>query len=321
MHPAVSELEAEGIEIFSYDSFYEELEEEFEKVYPAIVEDLLKKSASEDILYAVPGHPMVAESTVQMLLETGENREIEIAGGKSFIDDLFTAVKADPVEGFQLLDALDFHPDQLNTGQHVILMQVFNGFVASEVKLSLMDIYPDEHQVALVNTAGTPEETVTWGPLYEIDRFQGVHNLLSLYVPPLEQDERVRSFETLQFYIDAITGDNGDVWIREQTHESLLPYLREETEELIQAIQHQDVDNVVEELGDVLMQVLYHTSLGEKEGWFSLEDVLETINRKLRRRHPHVFDGVEAKTPEEVDALWQKIKEQEKRQEGNHESR
>ncbi|WP_277630582.1 MazG nucleotide pyrophosphohydrolase domain-containing protein [Atopococcus tabaci] len=320
-HPAVKELEQENIRCLSYDSVYERLEEDFERVYPAIAQDLLQRAQTEEVIYAVPGHPMVAEKSVQLLLENTEGVEVEIAGGKSFLDDLFAAVKVDPVDGFQLVDALDVHPDALNLGQHVIVMQVFNSFVAGEVKLSLMEKYPDEHQVALVDAAGTREQHVTWCPLYEIDRFDGVHNLLSLYVPPLERDAQTRSFETLQYYIDAITGEEGDVWIREQTHESLLPYLREETEEVVEAFMEDDIDHAVEELGDVLMQILYHTNLGEKEGWFSLEDVLEAINKKLRRRHPHVFDGVIARTPEEVDALWQKIKAEEKRQEREDENR
>lgn len=94
----------------------------------------------------------------------------------------------------------------------------------------------------------------------------------------------------------------------------MIPYLKEETAELIQAIENEDTENTIEELGDVLMQVLYHTGFGEREGYFTLEDVLTTLNKKLRRRHPHVFDGVEINTIEELDKLWQKIKAEEKRE-------
>jgi tetrapyrrole methylase family protein/MazG family protein len=317
-HPAINGLKDEGVTVHSFDSIYEQYEEDFEKVYPKIVQELKKLAEDEDILYAVPGHPMVAEKSVQLLLD--EEIPVEILGGKSFIDDLFQSVSIDPVEGFQLVDAFDLHQDMIQSGQHVVVMQVFSPFIASEVKLTLMEIYPDDHKVCLVDAAGSEEEQTHWIKLYELDRFEGVHNLRSLYVPPLSQDERVRSFETLQYYIDAITDEEGDVWVNQQTHQSLLPYLKEETQELIEAFEKEDIDNVVEELGDVLMQVLYHTNLGEKSGWFSLEEVLESINRKLRRRHPHVFDGVEAKTVEEVDALWQQIKAEEKRGK-DHEAR
>lgn len=313
LHPVVETLAKEGFEFDSFDAVYE-ANEQFEGVYDKIVAQLIAAAEKQDIIYAVPGHPMVAEKTVQLLLEDKQGIEVEIKGGKSFLDDLFQAVRIDPVEGFQLLDALDLKQDEIELGQHVIIMQVFNEYIASEVKLTLMEKYPDEHLVALVHAAGSQAEKVEWLPLFEIDRMQGVHNLTSLYVPPLAQDDRTKSFQTLQYYIDTITGEDGDVWIKAQTHESLLPYLKEETDEFIEAVEKEDSENMVEELGDILMQVLYHTNLGERSGYFSLEEVVETLNKKLRRRHPHVFDGIEATTAEEVDALWQKIKLEEKRE-------
>lgn len=312
LHPVVETLAKEGLEFDSFDAVYE-ANEQFEGVYDKIVAQLIAAAEKQDIIYAVPGHPMVAEKTVQLLLEDKQGIEVEIKGGKSFLDDLFQAVRIDPVEGFQLLDALDLKQDEIELGQHVIIMQVFNEYIASEVKLTLMEKYPDEHLVALVHAAGSQAEKVEWLPLFEIDRMQGVHNLTSLYVPPLAQDDRTKSFQMLQYYIDTITGEDGDVWIKAQTHETLLPYLKEETDEFIEAVEKEDSENMVEELGDILMQVLYHTNLGERSGYFSLEEVVETLNKKLRRRHPHVFDGIEATTAEEVDALWQKIKLEEKR--------
>ncbi|MFO8069623.1 MAG: MazG nucleotide pyrophosphohydrolase domain-containing protein [Alkalibacterium sp.] len=311
-HPAVNELKTDGVRFESFDHLYEENDQDFEKVYTAIVDHLIKLAEDKDIVYAVPGHPMVAEKTVKDLMKNYS--KVNIVGGKSFLDDLFQSVQVDPVEGFQLLDSFDLNQDTLNTDQHVIIMQVFNALMAGEVKLTLMEKYPDDHKVAVIDAAGSRQEKIEWLPLYEIDRFEGVYNLRSLYVPPLELDEQVTSLSTLQHYIDRVTdADKGDAWIKEQTPKSLIRYLREETEELIAAIEKDDSDNWMEELGDVLVQLLYQTSRAEKEGLFTFEDVLETVNRKIRRRHPHVFDGVKATTAEEVDALWQKIKAEEKR--------
>src|SRR5699024_778761 len=104
LHPAVGNLEKE---VFIFQSFYViyEKNEQFDDFYKIIVENLLVTARQEDIIYAVPGHPMVAEKSVQLLLENEEGILIEIKGGKSFLDDLFPAVKIDPVEGFQLVDA------------------------------------------------------------------------------------------------------------------------------------------------------------------------------------------------------------------------
>ncbi len=309
-HPAAQELAAEGLEIQSFDAIYEKYDEAFEQVYPAIVEEILELAKSGDVYYGVPGHPSVAEKSVQLLLEA--DVETKIIGGKSFIDDLFAAVKVDPIEGFQLVDAFDLNADKLFPGNHLIIMQVFHSFIAGDVKLSLMDIYPDDHEICIVDAAGSEEEKTSWIPLFELDYFEDVHNLRSVYVPPLKRDEAVASFATTQSYLDDIFGENGDVWAKEQSGLELLNYIQEELDELKEAYANDDIDNVIEEIGDLLMQILYQTAVGEKEDLFSLEEVLTGVNQKIRRRHPHVFDGVEANTIEEVDALWQKIKAQER---------
>lgn len=315
-HPAAKELLEEGLSFSTFDFLYTSLEENFERVYPAIVEELLKESKKGPIVYAVPGHPMVAEYTVELLLAEKEKGtiELEFMGGKSFLDDLFQAVQVDPIEGFQLRDAFNLNADTLDLGTPLVLMQVFNDFVAGEVKLTLMEKYPDEHLVALVNAAGTKEESVTWVPLYELDRVRGVFNLLSVYIPPLERDERDRSFETLQHYTDVLFGEEGDQWIQAHSHESLIPYLREEIEEVVEAIKEDDPDHVTEELGDLLMHVLYQSNLGEREGSFTLEDVLSEVNKKIRRRHPHVFDNEKATSIEEIEKIWQRVKQEEKKE-------
>ncbi len=310
-HPAAKELLAEGFTIESFDSIYEEMDEEFEQVYPTIVKELMKKAATQDVYYGVPGHPAVAEASVKLLLES--EAPTKIIGGKSFIDDLFAAVGIDPIEGFQLVDSFDLNADEIYPGHHLIVMQVFHSMIASEVKLALMEIYPPEHQVCMIDAAGGADEKTTWLPLYELDFFDEIHNLRSVYIPPLSRDKAVHSFATMQSYIDEIFGEKGDAWAKAQTGQTFLKYFQEELDELKAAYKKDDLDNVVEELGDLMMQILYQTAVGEKEGYFSLEEVLAGINRKLRRRHPHVFDGVEANTPEEVDALWQKIKKEERK--------
>lgn len=309
-HPAAKELQDEGFNMQSFDSKYELYDEDFEQVYKSIVEELIELAQTSDVYYGVPGHPAVAETTVQLLLEA--DVPTKIIGGRSFIDDLFASVKIDPINGFQLVDSFNLNPDKIYPGHQLIIMQVFHSMIASEVKLSLMEIYPDDHKVAIIDAAGSPEQEVSWLPLFELDYFDGVHNLRSLYIPPLERDDAVHSFATLQSYTDDVFDEGGDVWAKALTGEELLEYFQEELDELKEAYAKDNIHNVVEELGDLFMQLLYQTAVGEKEGIFSLEEVLEGINRKMRRRHPHVFDGVKAETPEEVDILWEKIKEQER---------
>lgn len=317
-HPIVPELRNRGISWQSFDSIYE-AEADFAAVYLQIANHLLEEARDRDIVYAVPGHPLVAEDTVQLLLKNELGIPVTVLGGRSFLDDFFQAVAVDPIDGFQLVDAVTMEPERLDLGSHLVVMQVYDSLSAGEAKLSLMEKYPDEHPVALVEAAGTSRQSVKWVPLYEMDHLDGIHNLLTVYVPPLERDERTRSFATTQHYMDQIMA--GDIWVQQQTHESLLPYLMEETAEVAEAIAHKDVDNLAEELGDILLQVIYHAGYAESQGNFTMEDVLEALNRKLRRRHPHVFDGLAINSIAELDAMWQAIKAQEKEDQEPKENR
>lgn len=223
------------------------------------------------------------------------------------IDAMLAAFQINPSEGLQIISGLNLEADRLDLGSHLIITDIPDRFATSVVKLTLMEKYAAEQKVSvLLGDETSPVEM----PLYEIDQIEMVESKLTLYLPPLEQDERVRSFATTQYYMDAIQA--GDIWVQAQTHESLLPYLREETEEVAAAIANEDTENLIEELGDILLQVIYHAGHAEQAGTFTLEDILETLNRKLRRRHPHVFDGYPIETIEDIDKMWQAIKKQEK---------
>jgi len=313
-HPVVDELVREDIHFESFDEVYEK-HDSFEGVYEEITETLLKLADIEKVIYAVPGHPMVAERTVQLLLEQAPLHSItvKIGGGQSFLDSLFAAVKVDPVEGFQLLDGTSLKKEQIRIGQHVIIAQVYDAFVASDVKLTLMEKYPDDYEVMMVTAAGSMLEQVTKMPLYELDRQMELNNLTSLYVPPISKQELTyREFATLRDIIAELRGPDGCPWDKEQTHETLKKYLIEEAYELLDAIDRDDIDNMIEELGDVLLQVMLHAQIGEDEGMFSIDDVIESINEKMIRRHPHVFGDVLAEDAEKVVSNWAEIKAKEK---------
>ncbi len=314
-HPVVEGFSEENISYVSFDAIYEK-HDNFPAVYEEITETLLAKAVEENIIYAVPGHPMIAEKTVQLLLERGEGRSIpvRIGGGQSFLDSLFAAVKVDPVEGFQLLDGTSLHKNDIMVHQHIIIAQVYDAFVASEVKLTLMEKYPDEYEVQIVTEAGSESETLKAIPLYELDRHAELNNLTSVYVPPIPSEEMAfKEFATLRTIIADLRGPNGCPWDKKQTHLSLKKYLIEEAYELLEAIDRDDIDNMIEELGDVMLQVMLHAQIGEDEGMFAIEDVMESISAKMVRRHPHVFGDAIAHTTEEVNANWEKIKATEKK--------
>ena len=106
---------------------------------------------------------------------------------------------------------------------------------------------------------------------------------------------------------------DGCVWDRAQTHETLKKYLKEETEEALEAIDNNDYENLCEELGDVLLQIVLHAQIASEEGVFTIDDVIQGISDKMIRRHPWVFGDMEIDSIEENIDLWEKIKQKEKK--------
>ena len=121
------------------------------------------------------------------------------------------------------------------------------------------------------------------------------------------------TYEQLLEIIAELRSEHGCPWDRAQTHESMIPCLRDECEEVIEAIQNKDNENLCEELGDVFLQVLLHAQIAKEEGRFDMSDIIDGLAKKMVRRHPHVFgDAPQAQTAEEGLANWKAIKEQEK---------
>lgn len=305
-HPVVKSLEQEGVTFESFDSYYEQ-EKQFEHVYEHIVETLLDKAEEKSIIYAVPGHPMLAEQTVQLLLNQQEIK-IEIIGGQSFLDDLFSALKIDPIEGFQLIDATLFKRSQLNYEQHLIFCQVYDQYVASEIKLTLLEDLPADHRVTIVDAAGSDGETIKTIALQELDHSLEVSNVMSVYVPPVSKNLLNHTFSRLREVIATLRGPHGCEWDKKQTHESLREYLIEEIYEVIDAIDDQDDEAIIEELGDVLLQVMLHSQIGEDNGYFTVNDVIQGITNKMIHRHPHVFSN----STGDISQSWDELKQAEK---------
>ncbi|CEI80226.1 Nucleoside triphosphate pyrophosphohydrolase/pyrophosphatase MazG [Oceanobacillus oncorhynchi] len=311
-HPVIKVLEAERVSFTSFDTLYEE-EEQFDTVYARITAQLVEaaKTSEDTVIYAVPGHPMLAEKTVQLLLEQNEV-EVLIAGGQSYLDDLFTAMQIDPIEGFQFVDGTDFRRDQLHFGNHLFVCQVYDMFIASEVKLTLLEDLPPAYEVYIVEAAGSRAEKIEKVRLEELDHRMEISNLTTLYIPPVPKGYLHHTFPFLREVMAILRGPDGCPWDKKQTHESLRHHTIEEVYELIEAIDEEDDDHIVEELGDLLMHILLHSQIGEDNGYFTIDDVIQSISDKMIYRHPHVFGGATADTEETVLENWEELKKQEK---------
>lgn len=312
-HPTVDFLKDEGIKFESYDHAYEKYDS-FDDVYKYIAEDLITKiKDDEDLIYAVPGHPLVAEKSVINLIELCKENNIqyEVLPAVSFVDAMMEALQVDPIEGVKIIDAFDMKNQILDKRVGTIITQVYNNFIASEVKLRLLEGYEDDTEIIFVRAAGVEGlESIRKIPLYELDWQEDIDYLTSIYIP--KDLGNKKDFQDLLDIIETLRSPGGCPWDREQTHESLKSALLEECYEVIDAIENEDEDALIEELGDVLLQVVFHASIGKEDGYFDIMDVIGGISNKMINRHPHVFGNEKANTSEQVLVNWDEIKKEEK---------
>lgn len=313
-HPTVDYLK-ETIKGFkTYDHFYEE-GSSFDEVYENIAKDVVNQyKENGELIYAVPGHPLVAEKSVFNLMKLCDENNIEykILPAVSFIDAMMDSLKIDPIEGIKVIDAFDMKSQVLDKRIGTIITQVYNPLIASEVKLQLLDFYNDDTIIDYVRAAGIEgQESIRKIPIYELDMQEDIDYLTSVYVP--KDLENKKDFNDLLSIIDTLRGEDGCPWDQEQTHESIKNKLIEECYEVVDAINNDDIDGIIEELGDVLLHVVFHASIGNDDGYFNITDIIEAICNKMIYRHPHVFKNKKDTTSEEVLEAWEELKVKEKK--------
>jgi tetrapyrrole methylase family protein / MazG family protein len=316
-HPTVPGLPS-TLKVHSFDDLYQD-GETFEQVYEAITHKVLELGRRQQgVIYAVPGHPFIAEATSPEIARRarGEGLGVRIIDGLSFLEPTFAALGLDPYPRLTLFDALTLgqsHAPTFPPDMPVLVAQIYSRSVAAEVKSTLTTIYPDGQPVRLVHAAGTRDQLIEELSLYEIDRSEHLGLLSSLYVPALGEGT---SFESFQEIVAHLRAPNGCPWDREQTHESLRNHLLEEAYETIAAIDSGSFEAMKEELGDLLLQIMLQSQIAAEEGEFTANDVVKGIYDKIIRRHPHVFGNARVSGVEGVLANWERLKEQERKGEG-----
>lgn len=331
-HPTLDGLEL-GATVRSFDGLYRRAAS-LDDVYPAIAERLVRLAARRPIVYAVPGHPLVGERSVRLALAVAGERGIptRVVAGLSFLEPTFELLRLDPIaDGLQIVDAAVLVANHFGTGERrdpfaqrsrlldltrpSLLTQLDSRRLAAGVKLALLEWLPGEHEVALVRAAGTAAGRAERLRLVDLDR-SAVDHLTSLYLTPVAPLDDRGAFEALRYTTMRLRSANGCPWDREQTHGSLRSNLVEETHEVVEAIdrgiESGDWSGLVEELGDLAMNLLLQVQIASEAGEFWLEDVMRAINAKLVRRHPHVFGDVAVADSAEVVANWDRIKRAEK---------
>jgi tetrapyrrole methylase family protein / MazG family protein len=302
-------------EATTFDRLYDEAES-IDAVYAGIADALVAAAADHgEVLYAVPGSPTVAERTVE-LLQADDRVAVDLLPALSFIDLAWTRLGVDPVErGIRLVDGHRFAIEAAGERGPMLVAQCDDRHVLSDVKLVLGEAGVDGITVTVLQRLGLPDEHVTELDWHELDRVVRPDHLTSLYVPRLATP-LAGEMASLAEVVRRLRADCP--WDRQQTHHSLRHHLLEEAYEVLEALDHLDVeagegfDALEEELGDLLFQVFFHATLAAEEGRFALSDVVRGIHDKLIARHPHVFGDVTVDDADEVAERWERLKKAEK---------
>jgi tetrapyrrole methylase family protein/MazG family protein len=290
VHPAADDLRKRGFAFHAFDELYE-TGESFQDVYEGVVAAILEATQTQgDVVYAVPGHPLMAEQTVQLLLQRCADPALGVAvhigPGQSFLDAMFSALRIDPIDGLLVLDGTSLQADCLQPALHTLIAQVYSQDVAADVKITLMDVYPDLFPITVIRAAGVAgvEHMVTI-PLYELDRLEWIDHLTSVYLSAsTEPDVLARDPFYLAHLVRQLRAPGVSSWYRQQTHASLGPSLLQVASDVAHASDIGDPEALVASLGDLYLQVLLHAQMASEIGDFSLRDVYATLVDKLREQ-------------------------------------
>lgn len=306
-HPAASELAATREVVFC-DDLYESAER-FDDVYEEIARRVMDHSQKGPVVYAVPGSPTIGEFAVRKIIESGA--DVEVIPGESFVDAILAAVGYDLLDrGLQILNGHEL-PDPLILDKPTVIGHLDTQEVLADVLDSVSRVLTEGEQVTLLVGLGADDSTIVTGAPGEIDlALSGFRTSLFVDAEPGGLIGAVRVMRRLRAECP---------WDREQTHQSLVKNLVEEVYELIEAIgqlPRYGIDWVAyaaveDELGDVLLQVLFHEAIAREQAAFDIDGVAEVLRQKLIRRHPHVFGDVSVSSAAEVKQNWDRIKEAE----------
>ena len=305
-HRAADWLREEGVDFASLDDFYDRYED-FDAMHKAMADHLWEEAARHAIVFAV--QDAVTDGAVHALRNSKpEDGVIRVVPGVSG-EDVCLSLVDDPVDGFRSIPAsrlADIAPDY---SMPLLISEVDTPLLAGQVKLFLSDLYGVQYPVVFFPSTANRNRLPVRIPLCDMDRQPRYDHTVCLFVPAADLTGRERyCFEDLTRIMKRLRAEDGCPWDRQQTHQSLRKYLLEEAYEAAGAIDEQDMDHLADELGDVLLQIVFHAQIGAEHGEFNAADVASAVCAKMIRRHPHVFGQVKCDTPSQVSANWEQIK-------------
>ncbi|MBS4537588.1 nucleoside triphosphate pyrophosphohydrolase [Clostridium sp. D2Q-11] len=311
--PIIEYLKNNNIYYESYDSIYQDLES-FEDVYEYIVNDLVQKSKEySTINYCAPGSPTLSDKVTEILLD-GKDKlgvQVRIIDNSGMLEAVYNVLGKSMKNGIKLVDSLDIKSTDIDINSDFIITQVYDQLIASEVKIYLEEIYTDEYPIKVINDF---EDVggIKSIPLYQLDRIKEYNHMTVVYIPCNETEKNIYDMNNLVDIMETLRSEKGCLWDIKQSHQSLREYAIEEAYEVVDAIDKDDMSLLEEELGDLLLQVVFHSQIAREEGYFNIWNVITSISKKLIYRHPHVFEDFQAKDIKQANENWDYMKNKSK---------
>ena len=310
-HPVAAWLAQQSIAFETLDELYDAYED-FDALHAAMAKRLWHMAAQSPLTYAVPD-PAHDGSVDALRRAKPDDAQLVCLPGVSRADLCLAQSPFACTDGLRIVPASGCAGAGHHPSLPLLVTGLDNRALAGDVKLWLGECYDDETEVTFFPSTVKGARPPVQLPLWELDRQKAYDHTVSVLVPASTLTGRARwCFDDLLAVMDRLRGEDGCPWDREQTHESLRPYLIEEAWEAVAAIDGGDPDELCDELGDVLLQVVFHAAVARAHGTFSIGDITTAICRKMIERHPHVFGGAHAGTAEEVSLSWDRIKQQRK---------
>lgn len=304
--PIAGWLASQGVAYQTLDALHES-SEDFDCFNQTAATQLWHMAQSADLTYGV--FDACADTTVAALQATApEGARIEILPGISHLERCLALLGAQR-SGMRIYAAEDFRLARVSPEESLFLTELHSRECAGDCKLRLMQLLPENTPVVLVSGTADGALHAATICLYELDRQPHYDHLTACHVPSVSMQDRTRfDMDDLIAVMQRLRAPGGCPWDREQTHESLLPYLLEECYEFIGAAREQDADHMYDELGDVLLQVVFHAEVARQHGTFTIGDVTTAIVQKMVERHTHIFGNAKADTAAQVLTNWDAIK-------------
>jgi tetrapyrrole methylase family protein/MazG family protein len=311
-HPTAGRVPA----AVTFDHLYEQagtLDEVYQGIADALVEAAYEGG---DVLYAVPGSPLVLERSVRWL-RADERVDVELLPAVSFLDEVWARLGVDPVDdGVRLIDGHQFAVQAAGERGPLLVAHTHAPWVLSDIKLAL-DAGPEQRALVL-QRLGTGDERIFEVAWPDLDREVEPDHLTSLYLPELAAPVAQELARTVGL-VHRLRQECP--WDRAQDHQSLRKYLLEEAYEVLEVLDGLEAappgevgvayEQLEGELGDLWFQVLFHAELATEAGQFTVADVARTLHDKLVRRHPHVFGEAVVADQSDIEANWDRIKQSE----------